>query len=121
MLISEVIQKMLEVRDRRAELAAEEKTLVEEWERLEALLIQDLDGQGMTRASSALGTAVISELTVPLVEDWDAALAYMRDNDMLYLLQRRIATGAFREIVEGGGGVPGVKPVPKRSISLRST
>lgn len=121
MLVSEIIARMLTVREERQQIAARDKELVEEWENLEGQLIQDLDGQGMTRASSALGTAVISELTVPLVEDWDAALAYMRDNDMLYLLQRRIATGAFREIVEGGGGVPGVKPVPKRSISLRST
>ena len=118
--VKDQIDRLLQIRERRRALAAEDKELVEEWEGLEGQMIAGLDSQGMTRVSSAAGTAVISEQVVPMVEDWDAALAYMRENDMLYLLQRRMATGAYREIVEASGEVPGVKPLTKRSINLRS-
>lgn len=119
--IADLIAKMFEIRERRQAISKEDKELIEEWEGLQAKVLDNLDGQGATRVSSALGTAVITEDLVPQVNDWDALYSYIRDNDAFHMLQRRVATAAYRELREGGHDVPGIAPLKKRSISLRAT
>lgn len=126
--VSEIMARLFEIRAERKELSNRDSELVEEWEGLEATLIGKMDEQGSVRVSSRLGTASISEQTLPLIEDWDAVYAYIKDNDAFHLLQRRAAVGAYRELVEAAVAagqdpeavVPGARPITKRSINLRA-
>lgn len=131
--ISEVIAKMFEVRAARAELAVREKELVAEWEALELQLLGKLEEQGSVRVSSRAGTASINEQVLPLIEDWDAFYAYIKENDAWHLLQRRPAVNAYRELVEADSAahpgeaeserppvVPGTRTIVKKSINLRA-
>lgn len=110
---------MVEVRDERRAIANRDKELVEEWNSLEGALMQRLEEQGMDRASAPAGTATITETLLPQVEDWDAFYTYIDETSSWHLLQRRVATAAFRELHQSGEEVPGLSPYTKRSISLR--
>lgn len=118
---SEIMARMFEIREEKRAMAKREKELNEEWEKLESTLMYRLDEQGSLSVSSKAGTAGISEDVVPIVEDWDSFEGYMKENDALYMLQRRIAVGAFRELVKAGQEVPGLRAVTKRSISLTAS
>jgi hypothetical protein len=116
--LSDVIERMLQIRAERKRLSEEDSALVEEWEGLEQYVMQRLDEEGTKSVSSNLGSAIITESEVPQVEDWDAVEKYIYDNQAVHVLQRRVATGAFRELLAAGTPIPGVKPLTKRTISL---
>jgi hypothetical protein len=114
-----LVKRMVEVRDERRKISARDKELVEEWRSLEMEMLTRLDEQGMEKASTADGTASISETVLPQVVDWDAFYAYMIEQDSLHLLQRRPAAAAFREMNDSGQTIPGVEAYTKREIGLR--
>lgn len=114
-----VVKRMVEVRDERRKISARDKELIDEWRSLEMEMITRLDEQGMEKVTTAGGTASISETVLPQVTDWDAFYQYMQDEDALYLLQRRPAAAAFRELNDAGKTIPGVDPYTQRSIGLR--
>ncbi len=115
-----MIDRLLEIRERRRELSAEDKTLKEEADGLEESLIVLLRQQDSTRISNKNGIAIISETIVPTVDDWDAASEYIIENQALHLLTRKIASAAFREMLESGQEIPGVRAVTKVDLNLRA-
>lgn len=115
----DLVAKMVKVREERRRISARDKELIEEWRSLEMEMLARLDEQGMEKASTSAGTASISETILPNVVDWDAFYAYMQENDSLYLLQKRPAAAAFRELNDSGVTIPGVDPYTQRTIGLR--
>lgn len=115
----QIVKRMVEVRDERRRISSRDKELIEEWRSLETELITRLDEQDMDKASTADGTASISETVLPQVVDWDAFYEYMKEEDALHLLQRRPAAAAFRELNDSGVAIPGVDPYTQRTIGLR--
>ena len=89
---------------------------------LELRLIEAMDAQGIMQSRGAHATATITESVKPSVEDWDLVNAYIKRNNAFYLYERRIASAAFRELLERRNGkpIPGIVPFTKRSIGLRS-
>lgn len=118
---SDIIKAMDEVRDERRRIADRDKELISSWKNLEEELISRLDEQGMLKATVAAGTATITETIVPNVVDWDAVYAHIQETGDFYLLQKRPAAAAFRELQQSGQEVPGIEPYNKRTISLRKT
>ena len=116
-----MIERMVVIREERRRLKRLDSELSESWRNLEALLINQLEAQGVTKASSDAGTATVSETVLPKVEDWNALYAHLKDTDSLYLLQKRVSSAAFREQHEAGLTVPGITPYVQKSISLRKT
>lgn len=115
-----IIDRMVVVRDERRTIAARDKVLVDEYEALEKQLLAQMKAQGTDAASSKVATASMSSTPTPTVEDWDAFYTYMRENDSLYLLQKRPAIGAFNELKDAGVTVPGVRFIDIEKISLRA-
>lgn len=116
---SEIMERMFEIRSERKTLSERDSELVQEWEKLEQILLGRFDEQGSVRVTSRQGTASISEQTLAIVEDWDAVDNYIIQNRATHLLQRRVAVGAYREMLAAGQSVPGTRPITKRSINLR--
>lgn len=116
---SDIIAKLVENRDEKRRLKEREKELNDEWRELELELLVRLDEQGMRKASTDLGTASITEAVVPQVTDWDLLYEHIQNTGDFYLLQRRPAAAAFRELNDAGELVPGMEPYTKRTISLR--
>jgi hypothetical protein len=116
---AELVRQLVEVREERRKISARDKELVEKWRSLEMEALIRLDEQGMEKVTTPSGTAGITETILPQVVDWDAFYAYMQETDSLYLLQRRPAAAAFRELNSSGTEIPGVTPYTQRAISLR--
>lgn len=88
---------------------------------LEHRLIEAMDAQGVMQSRGAHATATVTESTKPSVEDWDLFYAFIHRTKAYYLLERRPASAAYRELMERRNKpIPGVTSFIKRSISLRS-
>jgi hypothetical protein len=118
---SDIIQALVEVRDERRRIADRDKELVQKWKNLEEELLTRLDDQGMLKATVVAGTATITETIVPNVVDWDAVYEHIAATGDFYLLQKRPAAAAFRELHASDQTIPGIEPFNKRTISLRKT
>ena len=116
---SDIIAKLVAVRDERRSIGEREKELTEAWRSLEMELLVRLDQQGVKKASTDDGTASITEVVLPSVVDWDAVYEHIKESGDFYLLQKRPAAAAFRELNDSGIIIPGMEPYTKRSISLR--
>lgn len=116
---ADLIARLVDIREEKRKIKAREKELNDEWRTLELEALIRLDDQGMDKASTKRGTISIGENILPQVVDWDAFGEHIIQNDALYLLQRRPAAAAYRELLESGETVPGVEPYTQRSINLR--
>ena len=117
---SDIIAEMASVRDERRSIASRDKELVARWRALEMELLIRLDEQGMLKATTDDGTASITKTILPQVVDWDALHAHIADTGDFFLLQKRPAAAAYRELHQSGQTVPGIEPYEKREISLRN-
>jgi len=118
---SDIIAKLVEIRDEKRRIKEREKELIELWRSTEMELLVRLDEQGMKKASTDDGTASITEVIVPQVVDWEAVYEHIKETGDFYLLQKRPAAAAFRELHDSGQVIPGMEPYTKRSISLRKS
>lgn len=116
---SDIIAQMVEVRDEKRRIRERETELTDKWKSLEMELLVRLDEQGMLKASTGEGTASITETVLPNVSDWEAVYEHIQKTGDFYLLQKRPAAAAFREITTSGEVIPGMDVYTKRSISLR--
>ena len=116
---SAIIAQLVEVRDEKRRLRERTEELTDQWRTLEMELMRRLDEQGMLKASTKSATASVTEVIVPQVVDWDALHDHIKDTGQFYLLQKRPAAAAFREVNASGEVIPGMEPYTKRSISLR--
>lgn len=118
--VGAMMDRMFQIRNEKRELEEQVKALNEEWEGIEARLLMLMDEQGSTRVANHQGTAILSETLVPQVEDWESFIHWARDNDALHMIQRRVSSPAYREIIESGSSVPGLSPYTKRTVNLRA-
>jgi hypothetical protein len=121
--LGSLIDEMHDIRERRRELAKEEKQLGLDYEALQASLIASLEATGMTSGASDIASASIKVTNVANVQDWDVFHKWLRKTNQLYMLERRPAQAAFREYIEKSRGhkpPPGVVTFEKTTISLRN-
>lgn len=120
MTLGELIAKREQLRDQKralnAELAEIDAALTEN----ESDLLTALDAAGLEHAKIDGVSVSISEQTMPSVTDWDALYGFIRDNDAFYMLQRRVSTGPYREMLQMEQEVPGVEPYVQRKVNMRS-
>lgn len=117
--LDELIDDLTRIRAERKRIAKLDEDLVEEWRAAEGALIARLDAQKVNRVSTDSATATITEDDVPMVIDWDVVWDYIIANHASHLMQRRIATAAWRELKDAGIPTPGIDVYKKREISLR--
>lgn len=119
--IGSLIDKLEAVREKKRQLAEQDKALSAQYAELEATLIQRLDADGTPKASSKKATVSISEVVVAEV-NWELAWPLIAKNPQL--VQRRASDPAFRELFEQKGekfmAKYGMTPFVKRKLNLRS-
>lgn len=119
--IGAMIDELMELRHRKRELNDQLKELDEEYKALESRIMETMDREGTRLTASSRTRVSISESTVPTVTDWEAFEQYVKENDAMYLFERRVASKPWRELQESGERVPGTEPFTRRSLSLRQT
>lgn len=117
--LGDMIEALAELRDRKRDLSEQFKEIDRQYRELEARILDRLDQENAQFSGSSRHRATVSEVTVPSVTDWDAFYEYVKNNDALYLFEKRVASAPWRELVESGEQVPGTEPYTRRSISLR--
>ena len=117
--LGSLIDEMFDLRERKRELERELKEIEETMADRESQVIQMLDKDEITLSRGRRASASITESEVPVIEDWEAVQEYIRENDALHLLQRRVSSTAWRELKDAGELIPGTRPFTQRKLSLR--
>lgn len=119
MNLRELAEHREALRDRKREIAAEEKELNAQIADIDKQLFSVLDEQGVDRISTNGVTLSVSETIVPQVTDWPAVYDYVSQHQAFHLFERRMSSVAYRELIEQVGQLPGVESFTKRAINMR--
>ena len=115
--------KMNMLNDTRQELKklqAQEKTLKDTQNYLEAEIAADMAKQGLTQTGNDVCTISLKTETVPTVEDWDVLHQHISDTGRFELLQKRMSATAYRELIAMEPSVPGVRSTELTKVNFRS-
>jgi len=119
MNLAALAQQRDAIREERRAIAARDKELIKDLDALDAKLFEILDEQGVNGIDSDGITLSISETVLPSVKDWPAVYAYVAETGRFELFERRMASTAFRELLEMGVQIPGTESFTKRAINMR--
>ncbi len=108
--MQDIIEKYIELRDKKAELAAAYKKKVagldSALDQLEVILLEKLNEIGMDSAKGATGTVYKSKRTSATVADWDYVLDHIQKNELWNMLEKRVSKQAVEQYVEEHGELP---------------
>jgi len=122
--VDAVIKKYMKLRIQKEVVEAEIKERVDnikaDMVKLEAWLKAKLDADGLTSFKTDHGTAFLTTTDFANVEDWDAVLRFIREEEAFDMLEKRISKTAVRGYIETNKEVPpGVKYGTKLDINVR--
>lgn len=113
---ADLIKHYIELRNKLSEIKAQHEEEQAQYKdvmaQIENRLLAHLDQAKLESFKSTHGTAYKQLNTSVSVEDWDAALQYVRDNERWELLEKRIAKNAAVTVIEETE-----KPIPGTKIS----
>jgi hypothetical protein len=88
--------------------------------KLEAWLKAKLDADGLTSFKTDHGTAFLTTTDFANVDDWDAVLRFIREEEAYDMLEKRVSKTAVRGYIEANKEVPpGIKYGTKLDINIR--
>jgi len=116
------INRLHKLREKARVLNAQLKEVNAEKAELELEVIEDLEREGVTQASTKTATVTVSEEEVAVIEDWDKFNAFVKRNNAFELYYRRVNNASFRELAttRRGGSIPGASTRTIKKLSLRS-
>lgn len=122
--VDAVIKKYMKLRSEKESTEAEIKervdTIKATMAKLEAWLKAKLDADGLTSFKTDYGTAFLTTNDFANIEDWDAVLRFIREEEAFDMLEKRISKAAVRGYIEAHNEVPpGVKYGTKLDINIR--
>ena len=118
--MDDMLNDLAETRKELASLLEKEKILKSKKLELETQIATTLKDQGIDRVGNDACTLSIKEEIVPTVEDWDKDYQHILDTKQFELLQKRMSATAWRELLQMGQAVPGVKATELTKINFRS-
>lgn len=118
--INELIDEKKNIKQQMAELNAQLKVLREQESAVDVELLKKLDAEGLSRTANEVASVSINEETVPDVTDWDALYQHVITTGDFSLIQRRVSSTAYRELLKIGEDVPGLQPREIRRINFRT-
>ena len=118
--IDELIDRKKSIKSQMEKLNSELKGLREQVNDIDFELLKKLDAEGLKKTANEVASVSIKEETVPDVHDWDALYAHIISTGDFSLIQRRVSSTAYRELLKLGENVPGLQPRDIRRINFRS-
>ena len=118
--MDELLTELTEVRTSLKNLQEKERGFKSRKMELEARIVSTLKEQGIDRIGNDNCTVSIKEEVVPTVEDWDQVYQHLLQTKQFELIQKRMSATAFRELLQMGMNVPGVKATELTSVNFRS-
>ena len=122
--IDAVIKKYMKLRAQKEAVEAEIKERVDkikaDMAKLEAFLQAKMDADGLTSFKSEHGTAFLTTTDFANVDNWDAVLQFIREEEAYDMLERRVSKAAVRGYIEANKEVPpGIKYGTKLGVNIR--
>jgi plasmid maintenance system killer protein len=118
--INDLIEKRAEIKRETESLNSRLKELEASRDEIDLALLKKMDAEGLSRTANGSFSVSINEDTVPDVLDWDSVYAHIVATRDFSLIQRRISSTAYKELLKLGEGVPGLQPRTIRKINFRS-
>ena len=118
--MDELLTELTEVRTNLKTLQEKERGFKSRKMELEARIVSILKQQGIDRIGNDGCTVSIKQELVPTVEDWDQVYQYLIQTKQFELIQKRMSATAFRELLQMGMNVPGVKATELTRVNFRS-
>ena len=118
--MDELLTALTNTRAELKTLQTQEKGLKGRKMELEARIASTLEQQRIDRVGNDDCTVSIKKEVVPTVEDWDQVYQHLIDTKQFELLQKRMSATAFRELLQMGMNVPGVKATELTRVNFRS-
>jgi len=119
MKLNDKIDEMFVLRERKRARETEIKEINAKISECEKWLLGRLSEVGTTTARGLRASITVTESLVPQIEDWGKVSDWVKENDAIYLLHRRISVGPWKELLDAGEEVPGINPFKKTGIALR--
>ena len=124
MKLSELVEKYIELRDKKTKLKTEfdaEKLKIDgKLEKIEAVLLKTFDTAGMDSVKTPFGTAYTSTTTMASVADPDKFMEFVKANEAFHLLEKRCSkTGVEQYKAVHDDVPPGVNWREERVVNIR--
>ena len=124
MKLSELVEKYIELRDKKAQLKAEydaQKSKIDEkLDKIEAVLLQTFDTAGLDSIKTPFGTAYTSTTTMASIADPDTFMEFVKANEAFHLLEKRCSkTGVEQYKAVHDDVPPGVNWREERVVNIR--
>lgn len=122
--VNDLVEKYIKLRDKKGELkaafTAKTERLDAALETIEGHLLKMFQAQGIDSVKTGEGTAYKSSRVSAKVEDWDAALDFIKKKKLWHMLERRVGKEAVKQYNEEHGALPpGVSMTEEITINVR--
>jgi hypothetical protein len=115
----DLVNELFDLREAKRSLEAQIKEIESRVSEIKAELIPRFQEDGTQSTATNRASATLTETILPQVVDWDAFYAYIKDTDSFYLLERRPASTAWRELHRADMTPPGTQAYTKYDLNLR--
>ncbi len=121
--MEQVVSRLLDLRDRKAELQEEIKRIEAAKEPLDNWLLDRLKINNSKSFRVELGEMVVTVMkktrTSASPKDWEQVIGYIVANQAWELLQKRVSSTAVKERMDAGAIIPGVELFSEEVIEVR--
>ena len=118
--LNTLLDELASIRGEIKSLQEQEKILKLRQNDLDSEIIRKMEDQGLDQIANDVCTVSKKIDVVPTVEDWDVVHQHILDTKQFELLQKRMSATAWRELLQMGQAVPGVKATELTKINFRS-
>jgi hypothetical protein len=115
----DLIDELFALRESKRVLEAQVKEIESRVSEIKAELIPRFQDEGTQSTATKTASVTLTETVLPQVTDWDAFYAFIKDTDSFYLLERRPASTAWRELHNADMTPPGTQAFTKFDLNLR--
>lgn len=116
--VGELIDIYYRVREERKLIREQDKELTRKLDVLKEAIIEKLDAEKSDLGRGLVATASVTENVVGTMKDYERFSQFVYRHKALHLLDKRINSAAYREMLEERGEVPGVEPFTRRDLSV---
>lgn len=118
--VGELIDELFRLRNEKDDINGQLKTINEQISSVEYSIITAMEEQGIQQTRTGAGSVSMKVEMYPQVEDLHELVAWAYHNGRADILQKRVASGVFKEIFEDTGMFPeGIKTYEKKTLNVR--
>jgi hypothetical protein len=121
MNIKDLIDEFVSIKGQREALTAQASALTKKLALIEADIMEQMAGQGISKAASDKASVTMRLATHPTITDWGTFYNYVAETKQFELLHKRLSSTAFKERLAAGEAIPGTAMSESYELSVYRT